>query len=87
MKRNRVIIMALRRMYSQGKGSVEKGYPSVEFGAVARSVLRSEFQLHFSSDIFCVNHSLPIAFIDQPKNLFRYVLISTVILVIFVLAF
>jgi len=36
MKRNRVIIMALRRMYSQGKGSVEKGLPSVEFSAVAR---------------------------------------------------
>ena len=36
MKRNRVIIMALRRMHSQGKGSVEKGLPVVEFSAVAR---------------------------------------------------
>eukprot|EP01032_Pedospumella_encystans_P011090 gene11090-12923_t len=29
--------MALRRMHSQGKGSVEKGLPVVEFSAVARS--------------------------------------------------
>ena len=39
MKRNRAVIIALRRMFSRSKGVVVDGHPSVEFSSIARCLI------------------------------------------------